>query len=64
MFNTIFPKMHKEGYKFLAISILANFYNFVFFEVSGSFIISLTYQFGFIIFLEILMDTQLTMIHI
>ena len=25
MFNTIFPKLHKEGYKFLAISILATF---------------------------------------
>ena len=25
MFNTIFPKIHKEGYKFLAISILATF---------------------------------------
>ena len=25
MFNTIFPKIHKEGYKFLAISILFSF---------------------------------------
>jgi len=25
MFNSIFPKIHKEGYKFLAISILATF---------------------------------------
>ena len=25
MFNTIFPKIHKEGYNFLAISILATF---------------------------------------
>ena len=25
MFNTIFPKIHKEGYKFLAISILITF---------------------------------------
>ena len=25
MFNTIFPKIHKEGYKFLAISILVTF---------------------------------------
>ena len=25
MFNTIFPKIHKEGYKFLAISILSTF---------------------------------------
>ena len=25
MFNTIFPKIHKEGYKFLAISIVVTF---------------------------------------
>ena len=25
MFNTIFPKIHKEGYKFLAISIITTF---------------------------------------
>ncbi len=25
MFNTIFPRIHKEGYKFLAISIIATF---------------------------------------
>ena len=25
MFNSIFPKIHKEGYKFLAISIIASF---------------------------------------
>ena len=25
MFNTVFPKIHKEGYKFLAISIIATF---------------------------------------
>ena len=25
MFNTVFPKIHKEGYKFLAISILVTF---------------------------------------
>ncbi len=25
MFNSIFPKIHKEGYKFLAISVLATF---------------------------------------
>ena len=31
MFNTIFPKIHKEGYKFLAISILATFV-FLFFS--------------------------------
>ena len=26
MFNTIFPKIHKEGYKFLAISIIVTFF--------------------------------------
>ena len=26
MFNSIFPKIHKEGYKFLAISIIATFF--------------------------------------
>ena len=25
MFNTIFPKIHKEGYKFLAFSIIVTF---------------------------------------
>ena len=42
MFNTIFPKIHKEGYKFLAISILAtfvvllfsNFFGFIFILVT------------------------------
>ena len=33
MFNTIFPKIHKEGYKFLAISILITFINIIFFTV-------------------------------
>ena len=26
MFNSVFPKIHKEGYKFLAISIIATFF--------------------------------------
>ena len=30
MFNTIFPKIHKEGYKFLAISIIATFFVLLF----------------------------------
>ena len=33
MFNTIFPKIHKEGYKFLAISIFTNLYCFIFFRI-------------------------------
>ena len=40
MFNTIFPKIHKEGYKFLAISILATFVVLLFSNF-----------FGFILFL-------------
>jgi phosphatidylserine decarboxylase len=35
MFNTIFPKIHKEGYKFLAISILANFIILLFSKFLG-----------------------------
>ena len=30
MFNSIFPKIHKEGYKFLAISIIATFFILLF----------------------------------
>ena len=36
MFNTIFPKIHKEGYKFLAISILATFIVLFFSKFIGS----------------------------
>ena len=35
MFNTIFPKIHKEGYKFLAISILATFIVLLFSKFLG-----------------------------
>ena len=35
MFNTIFPKIHKEGYKFLAISILATFVVLLFSKFFG-----------------------------
>ena len=35
MFNTIFPKIHKEGYKFLAISILATFIILFFSKLLG-----------------------------
>jgi len=35
MFNTIFPKIHKEGYKFLAISILATFFVLFFSKFLG-----------------------------
>ena len=42
MFNTIFPKIHKEGYKFLAISILATFIVLFFSEFLGSMFIIIT----------------------
>ena len=35
MFNTIFPKIHKEGYKFLAISILITFVVLLFSKFMG-----------------------------
>jgi len=42
MFNTIFPKIHKEGYKFLAISILATFIILFFSKFLGSLFILIT----------------------
>ena len=42
MFNTIFPKIHKEGYKFLAISILATFIILFFSKLLGSLLILIT----------------------
>jgi phosphatidylserine decarboxylase len=42
MFNTIFPKIHKEGYKFLAISILATFIVLFFSKFIGSLLILIT----------------------
>ena len=42
MFNTIFPKIHKEGYKFLAISILATFIVLLFSNFLGSILILIT----------------------
>jgi phosphatidylserine decarboxylase len=42
MFNTIFPKIHKEGYKFLAISILATFIVLFFSKFIGSLLILMT----------------------
>ena len=42
MFNTIFPKIHKEGYKFLAISILATFVVLFFSKLLGLFLILIT----------------------
>ena len=42
MFNTIFPKIHKEGYKFLAISILASFVVLFFSKFIGSLLVLIT----------------------
>ena len=42
MFNTIFPKIHKEGYKFLAISIITTFVVLLFSKFIGFILIILT----------------------
>ncbi len=42
MFNTIFPKIHKEGYKFLAISILATFLLSLFSKLVGIILLLIT----------------------
>ena len=42
MLSTIFPKIHKEGYKFLAISILATFIVLFFSNFIGSLFILIT----------------------
>ena len=42
MFNSIFPKIHKEGYKFLAISIIATFIILFFSKLIGFIFIILT----------------------
>ena len=42
MFNTIFPKIHKEGYKFLAISIIATFVVLLFSKFIGFILIIFT----------------------
>ena len=42
MFNTIFPKIHKEGYKFLASSILATFIILFFSKFFGILLILVT----------------------
>ena len=43
MFNTIFPKIHKEGYKFLAISILITFLFYFFQNFLGFIFIIITF---------------------
>tara|TARA_B100001121_G_C18530245_1_gene545616 strand:+ start:30 stop:680 length:651 start_codon:yes stop_codon:yes gene_type:complete len=43
MFNTIFPKIHKEGYKFLAISILTTFVVLFFSKFLGFILILISF---------------------
>ena len=43
MFNSIFPKIHKEGYKFLAISIIATFIILFFSKFFGVLFILITF---------------------
>ena len=42
MFNSIFPKIHKEGYKFLAISILITFLVLLFSKFLGLILVVIT----------------------
>ena len=42
MFNSIFPKIHKEGYKFLAISIIAAFFVLLFSKFFGLILVVIT----------------------
>ena len=42
MFNTIFPKIHKEGYKFLAISIIVTFILLLISKLLGLILILIT----------------------
>ena len=42
MFNTIFPKIHKEGYKFLAISVIITFLFLLFSKTLGFILILIT----------------------
>ena len=42
MFNTIFPKIHREGYKFLAISIITTFIILFFSKFLGILFIIIT----------------------
>ena len=42
MFNSIFPKIHKEGYKFLAISIIITFLVLLFSKFLGTFLVLIT----------------------
>ena len=42
MLNTIFPKIHKEGYKFLAISVIATFFILLISKTIGFIVILIT----------------------
>ena len=59
MFNSIFPKIHKEGYKFLAISIIATFIVLLISKFIGFVLALLTIWVYY--FLEIQKEFQLIM---
>ena len=42
MINNIFPKIHKEGYKFLAISIITTFFGLLISKFLGTILILIT----------------------
>ena len=42
MINSIFPKIHKEGYRFLAISIIATFFALLFSKALGLILVIIT----------------------
>ena len=54
MLEIIFPKIHKEGKKILTITLSINFFVFFISETLGLLLIILI--FGFITFLEILIE--------
>ena len=57
MLEKIFPKIHAEGYKFLAIAIFVTIFLYFlsyFFRINWTWY----YQYGFIIFLEIQKEFQ------
>ena len=42
MLNSIFPKIHKEGYKFLAISIIVTFFTLLISQTLGLILVLIT----------------------
>ena len=63
MFNTIFPKIHKEGYKFLAISIIATFVMLFFSKFIGSILIIITvWVYYFFVILSVTLLTTILLV--